>query len=572
MAATEYLKIVRRRWKLIAGLVIAAVAVVYWTSPEEVDRSYDSTAVFLVESEEGRGGSSAANPQVVAAYATVGEVPRRAAEQLGFDGEPSELAEKVEATADRNIGTVSITATDGDPEQAAEIANAFAEQVQAFLTERDAAEREQTRADAAAQIADLETQINALDLQIARNPPPPNLGTLTARRDALARRYSNLLEAQEENQPVQFRSLETATPGVEQESLPGTRSREQRMILAAVVALVLGFGLAIALDRSDTRVRTRQAAEAHFGLPVLAEIPLFSLPARHRKLVVSDDPDSIKAESYRTLRTAIMLYRRRDDAERDTEVRTIRPVRTVAPVRSVIMVTSAGAGDGKTTTAANLAVAYAESGRSVLVLSCDLWRSGVARHFGVKLGRGISDILAADDDPPLEGYIRDTSTPGVRLVTGGLAIRRPGGRLLAEQRLIEKARALADIVILDTAPLLSAALTRELATMVDAVVVVARVGRTTAGEAERCGDLLDQLGAPALGLVLVGVATTPFSDYFSYVSPRRTRRDIAKAQSAEETAAQETATQETRTEPDPTAATEATAAAAATEATEPSSA
>jgi Mrp family chromosome partitioning ATPase len=324
------------------------------------------------------------------------------------------------------------------------------------------------------------------------------------------------------------------------------------MLLAAAVALLLGFGLAIALDRSDTRLRTRQAAEAHFGLPVLAEIPLFSLPTRHRKLVVSDEPDSIKikAESYRTLRTAIMLYRRRDAAEREAEASpsyrapvgtmgTVGTVATVAPDRSIIMVTSAGPGDGKTTTAANLAVAYAESGRSVLVLSCDLWRSGVARHFGVKLGRGISDILAADDDPPLEEFVRDTSTPGVRVVTAGLAIRRPGGRLLAEQRLIERARGLADIVILDTAPILSAALTRELATMVDAVVVVARVGRTTAGEAERCGDLLDQLGAPALGLVLVGVATTPFSDYFSYVSPRRTRREIARAQAAEESPVEE---------------------------------
>jgi Mrp family chromosome partitioning ATPase len=166
------------------------------------------------------------------------------------------------------------------------------------------------------------------------------------------------------------------------------------------------------------------------------------------------------------------------------------------------------------------------------VLSCDLWRSGVARRFGVKAGRGISDYLASDEVPPLSSFVRDTSVPGVRVVTGGLSIHRPGGRLIAEQRLVDEARELADVVIMDTAPLLSASLTRELTTVVDAVVVVCRVGRTTASEAERCADLLEQLGAPALGVVLTGVTSRPFSDYFAYASPRRTRRVVEEAEEA----------------------------------------
>ncbi|MGH9118780.1 MAG: P-loop NTPase, partial [Acidimicrobiales bacterium] len=535
MASIEYLKTIRRRWKLIAALVIVALAVVYLTSPEEVDRSYDATHVLLVETGEGRGGDSSGNPQVVALWATVGEVPRRAAEVIDWEGEPAELAAKVTAEADRALGTVSITASDKDPARAATIANAFANEVRGYLTEIDAQRREETRVARESEAADVIAQVEALDVQIAA--APPNVEVLIARRDVLVRRLGDLLGTETQTAPVEYTTIQEATTGVEQERLPGTRSREQRLVLAGIVALVLGFGLAIALDRSDTRVRTRQATEAHYGLPVLAEIPLFSLPSRRRHLVVADEPDSVKAEAYRTLRTAIMLYRRRDDIERATEPRS--GARHALgnghkmPERSVVMVTSAGAGDGKTTTAANLAVAYAESGRSVLVLGCDLWRSGVARHFGVKLGRGISEVLASDDHGPLTDYVRDTSVAGVKVVTAGLAIRRPGGRLLAEQRLIDDARQLADVVIIDTAPILSAALTRELATMVDAVVVVCRVGRTSAGEAERAGDLLDQLNAPALGVALVGVAAGPLSDYFSYVSPRRTRREMAKAQAAD---------------------------------------
>jgi Mrp family chromosome partitioning ATPase len=295
------------------------------------------------------------------------------------------------------------------------------------------------------------------------------------------------------------------------------------------VALVLGFGLAVALDRSDTRIRQRRTAEAHFGARVLAEVPAFNLPARRRKLVVAEEPDSVRAEGFRTLRTAIMLVRPPGPAEKGNgHLEGSHLPRRAS--RSVIMITSAGPGEGKTTTAANLAAAYAESGSSVLVLSCDLWRSSVARHFGVKLGRGVSDFLAADDDPPLSDYVHGTDVAGVSLVTAGLALRRAGGRIQAEQRMIDEARRLADVVIVDTAPVLSAALTRELGTMVDAVVIVCRVGKTPAGEAERCADLLGQLGAPVLGLALVGVAAPPFYDYFSYASPRRARREVARAQ------------------------------------------
>ena len=237
-----------------------------------------------------------------------------------------------------------------------------------------------------------------------------------------------------------------------------------------------------------------------------------------------------------------MLHRRKDDDTGFTRPRHERIPRDgisgngrrARPDRDIILITSPGAGDGKSTTVANLAVAYAESGRSVLVLSGDLWRSSVARRFGVKPSRGVSDFLASDGATPLSTYVRKTSVPGVQVVTGGLAMRRPGGRLLAERRLIDEAHRLADVVIIDTAPLPAASLTCELSTMVDTVLVVSRVGRTTAADAERCADQLEQLGAPTLGVVMVGVTTPLFSDYFSYGAPRRARRLAADEAEAEE--------------------------------------
>ena len=521
MTPTDYLAIARRHWRLIAALVVVAVAVVYWTSPDRARGTYESTYILRVETAEGRSASSGVTPEVVELYVTVDEVPRRAAAALGYEGDPAKLAAKVTAEADRTVGVVRITATDKDPDEAQRIANAFATEVQSYIIEDEAADQEEESAALQAEEDQVRAQIAALDPQIAA---APENASLAEERDRLVRRLGDIEDEQAASgDTVEFATVQTAQRGTERDPLPGTRSREQRMLLAGGVALILGFGLAIALDRSDTRIRQRRTAEAHFGAAVLAEIPVFNLPARRRKLLLADEPDSVRAEGFRTLRSAIMLVREPDHAEGRAGNGS------GPPSRAVIMLTSAGPGEGKTTTAANLAAAYAESGNSVLVLSCDLWRSSVARHFGVKLGRGVSDLLAADDDRPLSGYVQDTDVPGVQIVTAGLAVRRAGGRLHAEQRMVEEARRLADIVIVDTAPVLSAALTRELATMVDAVVIVCRVGKTPAGEAERCADLLSQLGAPVLGIALVGVAAPPFYDYFAYASPRRARREVARA-------------------------------------------
>ncbi len=128
--------------------------------------------------------------------------------------------------------------------------------------------------------------------------------------------------------------------------------------------------------------------------------------------------------------------------------------------------------------------------------------------------------------------MRDTRVPGVRIVGSGRASRPPGGQFAAQQRLLDEARSIADVVILDTAPLLSSSIGRELATMVDRVVVLCRVGRSTAAEAERVGDLLAQLEAPALGVVLVGVVAPSASEYFGYFNLRRDRRAVAGEQAS----------------------------------------
>ena len=165
---------------------------------------------------------------------------------------------------------------------------------------------------------------------IANNPP--DVDTQTAERDALIRQLGSVLEAQDaEASTVVYTTIDEADRGTKQERLPGTRSRAERMALAAAVALVLGFGLALTLDRSDTRVRTRRSAEEHFGLPVIAEVVKFPFWSRWRKLVVVRQPDTAVAESYRTLRSALMLLETDVDPQSSAGKTTARQPRSHSP-------------------------------------------------------------------------------------------------------------------------------------------------------------------------------------------------------------------------------------------------
>jgi Mrp family chromosome partitioning ATPase len=192
-----------------------------------------------------------------------------------------------------------------------------------------------------------------------------------------------------------------------------------------------------------------------------------------------------------------------------------------APNGEIIMITSGGSGDGKTTTVANLAAAYGESGRSVLVLSFDFRRLRGRNRAKLSRAAGVTEYLVADPPIPLETLMVDTKVRGVSMVGIGNASRPPGGQFDAQRRLLDEARTLADVVLIDSAPLLASSINRELTTMIDGVVALCRVGRTTIGEAERCGDLLEQLGARAVGVVMIGVSAPEGSEYFAYFTRRR---------------------------------------------------
>ena len=299
---------------------------------------------------------------------------------------------------------MSITATDEDPDEAIRIADAFGAELIAYLEAEDAARADEATAAAAERAEALQTRITDLEALIAQNPA--NVAVLSAERDALVRQYSVVFEDQNEGvAPNRYSTIEAATAvRADEGRFAPPSSAGQRMLLAGLVALILGGALALFIDRADNRIRTRRHAEAAFGLPVIAEIPAISGRAGRRGVVVADNPGSQVAEAFRTLRTSAQLFARSGPTEAD---------QPGLAGRRVFLVTSTDAGEGKSTTAANLAAAFAETGRSVLLIDWDLSRPALGHLMRTETSRGVADVLVpVAEAPALADLCVPTSVPG----------------------------------------------------------------------------------------------------------------------------------------------------------------
>jgi protein-tyrosine kinase len=212
-----------------------------------------------------------------------------------------------------------------------------------------------------------------------------------------------------------------------------------------------------------------------------------SLPAVSAKgaLVMLEDPRAPAAEAYRALAANLQF------AYADRQLQTIG-------------VTSAGAGEGKSTTVANLAIALAEGGRRVIVVDADLRRPSLHTLFGLDRQEGLSNVLLGEGTQlPLQ----DTSAPGVRLLASGPTPANPLEALSSRrfEHVLAMARAQADFVLVDSAPAGGLADAAVLAPRLEGVLLVVSAGRTKRDEARRAREQLERVNANILGVVLTDV-------------------------------------------------------------------
>jgi polysaccharide biosynthesis transport protein len=480
----EYLSIIwGRKWFVVAVLATTTVAALFY--------SYRQTPLYTTSSEVIVRPARFDPKQPSAAFgflnivtevqvANSSVVAKLAQEALADEGvRPG----SVSATKVEDAETIVFASTSPNPEAAQATADAYAD---AYLTIRRSQvvkELEEARRPYETRIAEIDTELP----QIARA-----IDTLGERSSVLTTKYSALLSERSdlvsqlgdlgEPQNIQVGEV-LRTAGLPDSPSSPNHIRDGE--LGLVIGLALGIGVAFFRDRLDDRMRGRDDLELLSGAPVLAFIP--KTHSKNPAPVTLVKPESETAEAYKALRVRLLHLAGQQKFK-------------------TLVITSALAGEGKTSTTANLAVVLAMVGKRVVMISADLRRPRLQTYFPAEDGLvGLTQILTGEHSP-LEEALSDTGIQNLWLLQSGPQIDSPGPlELLSSESMIDliaELRSVADFVLIDTPPVMVSSDVAALAPMIDGVLFVAdprQVQRPVLEQARRELQLMD---VPLVGVIV----------------------------------------------------------------------
>jgi polysaccharide biosynthesis transport protein len=282
------------------------------------------------------------------------------------------------------------------------------------------------------------------------------------------------------------------------------------LALGILIGILIGLAAAYMVDSLDRTVSTPEEVEEITGRPVIGIIPDLmksgkSYGAYFRKATTKTPeeegpdglqvwmlahPDSVAAEAFRSLRTSIMLSRAGGGAK-------------------TILITSCVPGEGKTTVTSNLAAAFAQHNKKVIIVEADMRRPRMVHVMEVPSEVGLSNVLTATAARE-EAIVRGVQLPTLDILPAGPQPPNPSELLgsSAFADLLEKLRSEYDLVLLDSPPALLVADPVSIASLVDAVVWVSRAGVVTRPYLNRASGLIDRNQMPVIGFVINGVSSS----------------------------------------------------------------
>ena len=285
----------------------------------------------------------------------------------------------------------------------------------------------------------------------------------------------------------------------------------RNLALGFMLGLMLGLGLAVLRSVLDTKIRTRQDVASITDDPVLGRI-VFDPDSTTRPLLVQDDPTSPRAEAFRAFRTNLQF------------------LKVEGNPRSFVF-TSAGPSEGKSTTAANLAIAIAQAGSTVCLVDGDLRKPRIADLMGVEGAVGVTDILIGR--VTLAEALQGWGQPNLVVLPAGHRPPNPSELLGSQEMgdLISNLRAQFDYVIVDAPPVLVVTDAALIAKDVGGALMVTAVGEARKDALSDALGTMERIDARVLGIVMTMVPTKGADSYgyaaYTYGSPAH--EEVAKA-------------------------------------------
>ncbi len=492
---------IARKWLWLFILAAAVAATGAWLATRAAPRQYASQSTLMV----GRATRDPA-PDYQSIYlsqtlagtyarmATRKPVLQGVVDELGLQVSWQVLRGMVQAKEVPGSQLIEIRVIDTDPVRVQVLADAVARQLIAQSPtpgELSPGEREfvagqmrqlrtsienadQETADIEARIA-LETSARAIaELENRRT-------ALEQKKDAWQKRYAELRSGSEGSDVNSLVVIEPATPG----ELVGPRAR-QNVLFAMTLALGLTLLAVLALEYLDDTVKTADDATKRLGLTALGTIEHAPDTTRYRDVLLTlKHPRSPIAEAYRVLRTNLEFS-------------------LLSHGGPSLMITSPNPGEGKSVTAANLAVVMAQASGRVILVDSDLRRPVQHRIFQLPNSVGMTSLLL-DASLPLEKALQAIDdVPGLRVLTSGPLPPNPAEVLRSKRMtaLLASLTESADIVILDSPPLLVVADAAIMAGLAAGTVLVCQSGVTRTAAARSALEALSKVGVKPVGVVI----------------------------------------------------------------------
>jgi capsular exopolysaccharide synthesis family protein len=502
-ALADYLAILgRRKWLFLQAIILTPVAALILSLSQPA--KYEATARVLISQQD------------IAAAVTGIQTTPNTIDPVRFINTQAQLA-RVPEVADRAVRVAGVrNLSGGDLLSSSDVEPSGNADVLNFLVSNHVPLLAQRLADAYARaFTEYRKQLDTAKIEDARAQLLQRLQQLRQSGQEKTDLYSGIVRSEQQLRTQEL--LETSNSVVSpsrgaSQTAPNPR---RNALLALILGCLLGVSMAFLWEALDRRVRSTGEIEEALARPVLAR--LGPPPKRYRHgLAMIDDPRAPPAETFRRLRANIEF------ANLDRAARTI-------------MITSAVPQEGKSTTAANLAIAFAEARMKVILVDFDLRKPSLGTLLEYQSRPGVAEVVrgqatleeallpvgitSGTDQTSAAANGATQPDFALRVLPAGLVLPLDPSQLIqstAFDRVLKQLAEHADVVLFDAPPLLAVAETTRLSMKVDAMIAVTRVGVVPRAALSDLGRLLEMSPTPTLGIVITGVSDVAAAVYGPY--------------------------------------------------------